>query len=303
MLLQVDLAGDDRLPALARLAAAEELAGTAGRSPVSGLFAPVVATVLARSVDLTDQIGDGDLDALDPGTHSRLVATLRAAAPEGGPAARSLADLVDRAGRVDPARWASVESPTAFAVEMLDSDLPVRASSRRPGPPATAAGHPEVEELEVRWVTRGVARVATHRSARERWVRVTHRDDQVLLAQARLSRDGLVDRAEVAILDGLDSGDLIVDVVAAEDLPEPGGPLDAVRAAVRTGGDAARAARLDLVDELPERWERCARLWERAGNPRRAEGAGWMAEPFAARQFLGPALLADEIAHTATADR
>jgi len=124
---------------------------------------------------------------------------------------------------------------------------------------------------------------------------VFQRDGLILLGQAPLRREGLVDLAEVVIPADLNDDQLEYEVVDAADMaPPPERPIDRVRAAITAGRDAARAERAGISYESHLRWERCAGLWNVAGDRRRAEVARQLAEDFGVSKGFRP--VADRLA-------
>ena len=100
---------------------------------------------------------------------------------------------------------------------------------------------------EMRRIDDAVVEVVVAREDHERWVRVFQRDGLILLGQAPLRREGLVDLAEVVIPADLTDDQLEYEVVDAADMaPPPERPIDRVRAAITAGRDAARADRADI---------------------------------------------------------
>lgn len=274
LVLLTDLATDDELPPLARIAAAAELAVTAtDDTPGGALLVPLVPVLLEVADESAVDVDDVDLGALDPKLRSRLDAVLRQAALDGTTVWAGLERLADRIAAGRQGEWfdaggLAADMPRPSEDEgahlLLLEALPEAAasSSRDAGLDAGLA------------VTRagpGVAHVTTTPSERERWVRVSRPDGLVLVALSRLLHDGLVDRAEVAVPDRLEAGDLLVEIVDVEELVGLAGQIDVVRAAVRAGRAAARASRLGRLHQRADGWERCAVLWESAGDVRRAQ--------------------------------
>lgn len=301
LVLLADLADDEDLDPLARIAATAELVvAVRGEGPGADLISPLVPSMLDTAEVLAAGIEDVDLHVLDPKRRVRLGAVIRRAAQDGSTTRSGLVRLaerlddalrstrVERAGLVADAAFDLVEDSSIAALELRSAPRP----SMSPGP----------DGIEVDRIAPGVAVITVMRSDQQRWVRVANSDGLVLLAQSRLDRDGLVDRAVVAVPDGVETGDLVVSVVDADELFGPTGPLDAVRAAVRAGRHAARASRLRNVAEQAERWERCAALWEAAGDADRARRAHDLAGPRSSR-LSSRAPIADEIVARAASSR
>lgn len=312
LVLLADLADDEALDPLARIAAAVELATAVDRGgPGADLLAPLVGAGLDAADHLAEHVDDPTLHWLDPKLRARLMALIRGApgSPGGaghpGGAGRTGAGrdgLEELARRLDPGRSAGVELLAAelntvadsesFAAEAFPMRAPVPAAAQ--APTAAPGGSSVPDGVDVTRTDPGRVVVTVMRSDRPRWVRVARADGLVLLAQSRLHRDGLVDRADVVVPDHVDTADLVVSVVDADDLSHPTGPLEAVRAAVRAGRHAARASRLGDRVEHVERWERCAQLWEAAGDLDRADRARDLAGPRGAVPMMA-APITDEI--------
>lgn len=312
LVLLTDLATDDELAPLARVAAVAELAVEVGGDPSGGdpqggdppgghLIAPLVPALLDLADELAVDVDDADLDALDPEQRSRLLAALRHAWLHDPAPRTGLARLVERVGEPSVGDGFVADGPAADRIALFDGDPHIAALDLSDAAAAPQA-EPKVPSAESRRsgieVTRtapGVAQVVATRSGRERWVRVSDRDGLVLVAQSRLHRDGLVDRADVAVPDRIHNDDLLVQIVDVDDLTGPAGTLDAMRAAVRAGRHAARATRLNDRFERAERWERCAALWDLAGDTIRARQALALSEVVTAPSRM-TAPLADEVA-------
>lgn len=278
LVLLTDLAGDEELDPLARIAAAAELVvAVRGGGPGADLISPLVPSMSDAAEDLAAEIEDVDLHVLDPERRARLGAVIRRVAQDGS---TTLSGLVRLAERLDDAhrsaRVGLAEMAADAAFDLVEDSVIAALELRSEARPSMSPG---TDGVGVDRIAPGVAAITVMRSDQQRWVRVAHRDGLVLLAQSRLHREGLVDRADIAVPDGVETGDLVVSVVDSDGLSGPPGPLDAVRAAVRAGRHAARASRLRSFAEQAERWERCAALWQAAGDADRARRAWDLAGP------------------------
>ena len=292
LILLADLANDEDLPPLARIAAAAEFAGTVtSDDDRSGgeVLGPSAPTLLDIADELSAQVGAEDVDDLEPKLRSRLGAVLQTVATDGAPARAGLVQLAELVMRPSRDHWVSGPGQAADMFAPTENGIDLVALQ---SPPATPPSRGDVEVVRTGPV---VADVTTARSDRERWVRISRRDGLVLVAQSRLNRDGLVDRAEVAVPEDVDVDDLLVQVLDVDEIPFSLGPFDTVRAAVRAGRRAARASRLGQLRQAGERWERCAVLWEQAGDSHRARMARQLADPHSTRMG-STAPLADELA-------
>ena len=123
---------------------------------------------------------------------------------------------------------------------------------------AEAAGGGEFQQVER--LTPTLVRVTVGRADESRWVRVLHRDGLVLLAQAPLRPDGLLQVADLVVPPDV-GDDLHVQVVDHDDLDVLAGrPAELIRAAVQAGRDAARSTRARDDRDRPDPWGavRCA---------------------------------------------
>ncbi len=249
-----DLADDRRLHPLVRIAATVELAVSLPASPVEALLAPVSAALLTRARDLADQVDDDELELIDAEDAAVLQALLQQLEPTNRFDA-TWSQLADRL------RWD--QRLLQHAVEALRTEVIQ----------AVAAPPPTIDQLhEVRRLDDAVMEVVVARAGRERWVRAFQRDGLILVGQAPLRLDDLIDRAEVVVPADLDDDELAFEIVDAPDMkPPPERPIDRVRAAITAGREAAQASRADVPYRAGPRWTQCADLWELAGDRRRAE--------------------------------
>jgi len=257
---------------------------------------PLVPRFLQTAgVDAAD-VDDDDLDMLDPKSAARLGAALRVVMSHRIDTPIELHLLAERLGRVgfDDVRIAhmSVDAMAAPAPSAAPSGL----RDDHPGGGACSGPVPEDFQAVTR-LTPSLLRVTAARTAIGRWALVHRRDGLVLLAQAPFVADGLVAVADLAVPPDTAEDELDVHIVAADDLTgfDSVSAAELVRAAVRTGREAARLTRLGVSREASRRWEDCAVLWETAGDDRRARAARRYGERggFAGPSF-GP-FLADEL--------
>ena len=290
LVLLADLADDDDLPPIARVAAAAEFAAALDDEiPGGDVLAPLVPALLGAADELAADVGPEDVDGLDPALRLRLDAVLRGLVENGGSAKVGLGRLAELLA--GPA----LQQRVAAGGQVVDASGSIHDGIDLVAIKAAPVAPPPTGEVEVTLTGPGFADIRAARSGRERWVRVSRSDGLVLVAQSRLHRDGLVDRAEVAVPESLGVGDLVVRVVDVEGLPRPRGSFDMVRAAVRAGRRAAQASRLGQPRVAAKRWEQCSRLWEQVGDADRARLAREFADPNSSRS-RATAPLADELA-------
>ncbi len=260
-----DLADDTSLHPVARVAAVVELAEHARGAPGGRLFATAAPALLDRAETWCERIDDTELDDLDPKQAVRLSSAIQAATSQNGRQRPALRRLAQRLG--DAVLSGYVEDS---ALRVAASPLPAQATDVDDG----FVTEPPPSGTSLEWISDTVARVHTTRSDEDRWVRVLRRDGLVLLALAPLERTGLVDRAGVALPPDLRNDELIIQLVADDEFPLLNADhIELARAAVQAGRTAARATRLGDRSAAEAEWEKCAQLWDRAGDRLRTEQA------------------------------
>ncbi|MDD9371196.1 MAG: hypothetical protein PV358_13840, partial [Acidimicrobiales bacterium] len=128
------------------------------------------------------------------------------------------------------------------------------------------------------------------------WARAFDADDDTLVGIAPFVRDSSVAADAVARVlvppaaGGHSRRRIEVDVTDRPEMPRPSPALSLVERARYQGTRAARAERLGDRVQARYRWSRCARLWEAAGDQRRAAQAGAraVAAPAVAAPAVGP---------------
>ena len=138
-----------------------------------------------------------------------------------------------------------------------------------------------------------------------KWVRILRTSGLIPLAFVPLDQDGMLLEALAVVPADLEVADLVVEVV------EPGHdtgverPLSLVSAAVEAGRAAARYERLSRTEDASETWRECSRLWDDAGDTRRALLAQERAHAAAQGQRLGRVgpLVADELLAVSMGER
>lgn len=303
MIVLYDLSGDPRIHPLARITAAAEFTVALATDPDGPLLRPALTRVIDRTADLLGDIGDDDLDHLDPDTTDLLSSLFTRAAEVSGKSDSVFLELSDR---LDPTGHdeliAAMELP-AVAMRVQAEAFPVLADEDE-----HPVGHRDDEPgdvrrtyLEVRRMTPTLLRVTTARRDDPRWVRVFRRDGLVLLAQAPLFADDLVETAELVIPPDVDDQDLVVQIVETDDTAAPvKKPTELIREAVRIGRDAARSSRLGDSVVSGALWHRCAELWSSVGDHERAELARSLAIA-SVHTAAGRPYLADQVADTLSA--
>lgn len=304
LIVLTDLSGDPRTHPLARVAASAELVLTADQVAGGELLRPLLPAVVDRAEELAEDIDDEDLEHLPPTVASRLASTCMRAAKI---SQRSDSPLMGLGRRADGAiRGHPDLRTTRYLAASRGLDHDAVASFEL----ADAVFDEDVAEfssteldaadrfLEVRRITPTLLRVAVGRRDHPRWVRVLRRQGLVLLAQAPLRREGLLEAAELIVPPDVTDDDLHVEVRDLADLDAlVGRPIERIRAAVHAGREAARSTRLRNGSFAAFQWQRCAELWDRVGDDDRA----LLARTFATPTSLSPQVLpylADEVAES-----
>ena len=291
--LLADLGNDRRAHPLARATACLEFAVFFDSTDAGPVLKALLADLLGVADRFANEVDDDELASL----HRWTVDGLRNAclrAREVGPGLDgTLSELLRRIDRVTFDEPELVVS--ALRLEGSGPDLSADAFTIAASVAATPPRPKEPEPTEVWRTEDAVVRVTVTRSDTERWVRVLHRGGLVLLGQAPLRREGLLDSAEVVVPADVDDDDLEIQVLAPGELTAlVDRPVDAIRRAVNAGREAARSERLGDREVAEHRWERCAALWIAAGEDQRAE----QARDLASSGTPGPRLrsVADSIA-------
>lgn len=299
-----DLVTDPAVDPLARVAAAAEFVGSLEATPGGDLFVPIVPRLVDGAVDAASEVDDDTVASLDPELAGRLGAALRALLAAGSTVTGSvsvamtpvvrLAELLEAHRRHGDAQILSAMSPAeqpfdrlahAYADEWAMDDLQLAdAPVRRSTPP-------------ISFVRRSpsILEVTAPRVHESQWLRVLRTDGLVALATAPLRPDGLVLSAELVVPPDTGTRDLGLQLVAPDELQAmSGAPTDLVRRAVRAGRAATSAERSGDRSSAFERWRRCAALWSRLGDDRRARQAMERGTSRGGRVMVDP-VLADEL--------
>lgn len=294
LVLLADLTVDERLHPLIRVAASIDLALSARSRLAGSVLGPIASAGLERVGDLVHEVDDDDLELLDPQVRHALRSTCRSTQKITRRVLPPLADLAGRLDRIDDgadfqvsAMRLTMDTPGEPADELLAAAAPDR--SAQPG----SGGEPVIRRIDD-----ALVRVTVARSGTERWARVIDRHGMVLLGQAPLRRDGLVDVAEVVVPADASDEDLEVRVAGSDELRALlGRPTEVIRAAVTAGREAARADRLGRTSISRTRWEHCAELWAGVGDRQRSRLAFEYAHGRTV-QARSPSSTTDEIAET-----
>lgn len=287
--LLADLIDDPTLHPFARLVAALELITATETTAAGSLLVGIELTSDARLELLAASLDEDEIVDLTPQLRDRildLVETCRVVvgAPRlGGPGFRRLLRLLESTDPGDsiavgavPMREFSGRAYDTVDDLLFDMSIPY-------------------DHLDIDWVPPWGVRVSTMRADEQRWVRVLRRDGLVLLAQAPLQREGLMEVAELVIPPDVVEDDVSVELCLPEDLGSAAKrPAELIAEAVRLGRRAAEADRLGSPHDL---WARCGQMWSRVGDTRRAawaNGYGGSARRRVARIRLDP-LLADQV--------
>jgi hypothetical protein len=294
LVVLADLAQDGDQHPLACIAAAVELATAKADRRLLELFRPVVADALGHAARLAEDLDDELLGALPEDDVLPVARVLDRVGRTDRSAtwARALADRLRRS-TADGAAGGGPVAVTGLRSAPLAVRHPLRWATPRTAAAADVAAPEDWHRVER--VDEALVRVEVARSERARWARVYRVDGLVLLGQAPVTREGLVDGALVVVPPTTPQGDLRVVVVDADEVERAGAPLEGVRAAVRAGRRAMRASRLHQYREAGWRWELCAEAWSAIGDGERAELARALAGSGGQMRRL-PGLLADPLA-------
>lgn len=291
-----DMASDRRLHPLARVAASLEFILPVNSSVARPVLDPLVPAMLESADALGREVDDEDLTMLEGTVLDGLDSLCRRAQKTTRQVPPLLRDLTDRIDRIAAQSADLLVSALRMPMDRVEADLADEELLFAAPPPATAPPPRRPDRPVLSRIGDALVNVTVARSDTERWARVLHRNGMVLLGEVPLRRDGLVDVAEVVVPADVLDEDLEVQVSDLDDLRVlVGRPVEAIRAAVTAGREAARSDRLGDISVARSRWQRCAELWDRAGDPQRSEQAyDLSADPGIGR---GPrASTADEIA-------
>lgn len=287
LVLLADLAEDPSLDPLARILAVVELAASTRRTPGGDLFEPLLPALVALAEELAESLADeADLRRLPrigPEGERRMLAT-RAFAARFGDRAPAVVDLF---------AWGHTAMDAAMFGPAADEHFLVAqvAYAEDAVEPSSAQG----DFVGTERVTQSLFEVTATRSDGERWVRVLRRDGLVLLAQAPLQRDGLMDRAELLIPPDTEDHEIEVQIVDVDQLINlHRRPAEVIRGAVRAGRAAASAERRGDIGLAMLRWNKCAELWNEVGDLDRYHLAARRATTAGGR-FRGESLLIDDL--------
>lgn len=293
-----DLSGDPWIHPLARIAAAAEFVATVEQRPDPGLFGPALAEVVGRVGDLFDEIDDDDLEYLDPELAERMASRCDDAAEAASPFDSVFRELARLLGPKERGELALAMDLPEFEIRMAPS-MARETSDRdlyRSDLYEDTWSDTEQDYVEVKRVTPTLLRITTARTNERRWVRVLRRDGLVVLAQAPLFPEDLVEVAELVVPPDVEDMDLEVQIIEIdEDAARSSRPTDLIREAVRVGRDAARSTRLGDLVISTVLWTRCSELWSQAGDEGRATLARYLADQPEHESTVQP-YLADEIA-------
>ena len=265
-----DLATDPAVDPLARIVAVAELVVGLDSTPGGDLFAPLTPGLAGRANAAAEQVTQDDLVGLNLKRTVRLASVVREVVGlvPSGQDPTPLLELIDRLGQT-PHRMPAAASMAAapdlrHRDEMREEELPAALEEESPG-----RALPEVVRRAP-----SLLEVTVPGGDRDRWVRVLRTDGLVALAVAPLHRHGLMARAELLVPPDTDTRDLTVQVLDHGALaPAAEASTDVVRRAVRAGRAAVSSQRNDDWAGARRRWQRCAELWERVGDLRRADEA------------------------------
>lgn len=293
LVLLADLASDAALHPLARIAAVAELIPSALPTAGGDLLAPMFPSLIQQAEDLSGQVDDDEIVELEPGVAQGLSAAIRRAiAILGGRLVPNMTRLAGFLESVEPLVAEQLAAPSAAP------DFEAAGAFAAEAQPAALR---EETFMEVEAVPPWGLRIRVARSGEQRWVRVLRRDGLVLVAQAPLMRDGLLDLAEVVIPPDTADDEIEIQVLGRQELAAPAPRrIDLITAAVAAGRDAARADRLGRPDDG---WLRCASLWALADDPLRADKALELSRSGRPVGLFGPSLLADRVTELVGAGR
>lgn len=275
VVLLADLAEDRRLHPLARIAAALEAANALARGRAGPVLEPLGPSLLDSAVRLADTFDDEELDLLDDeavlalGDLCSTSQKIHERSATGHPGLERLLErvlwLTDRR---PPLGIAAMRlAPTGPATEHREWELGGEVALSAAPPVFSTTRRRELEEPVMRRIGDSLVELTVTRGHGPRWVRVLRHGGFVSLGQAPLRRRGLVDVAEVVVPADVLDEELHVQVLDEFDLSRLADrPIDAIRVAIAAGREAARSDRLVETQTARSRWERCAQLWEHAGD-------------------------------------
>lgn len=291
--LLADLGNDTRMHPLARVAACLEFATSFDHTEAGTVLRPMLSDLLDIAEQLADDVDDHELASLDPLTVDGLRSVCLRARKVGHRLDLTLRTLLRRLDHVTPTEPDIAVHALRTADRGLDlaEDEPLVAAAYDAPPQRPEPGFREVQRTDD-----AVVRVTVERSDTQRWVRVLHRRGLVLLGQAPLRRDGLLDTADIVVPADTTDDDLEIQVLEPEELAVlVDRPVDAIRRAINAGREASRSDRLGDRATAQHRWEHCATLWMAAGDNQRGEHARDLAETPSMHPHAWP-LVTDSIA-------
>lgn len=288
LVLLDDLATDVLLHPLARIVAAAELVVSRRGTEVDDLLGPSVEHLASLVAHLAATVDDDELAPIDARTMGRVAGLVARAGKSLDARGRGFLDLSsrlhDRSARQDRSHTGDhSDGPLVAAAAPADAELvdhlelsdvfSVAAVRAMPGRPRAQARIRRVEPALVRVdVPSGAGRRAGVEG--DRWVRVLRRDGLVPLGWAPLRSGPTGATAEVPVPPDVADDRLVAQVVEGAELAAlTGRPAAGVRAAVRAGREASRVSRTGHQRRAAMAWDRCAALWEAAGDLRRADHA------------------------------
>ncbi|MBM3663743.1 MAG: hypothetical protein FJW94_12870 [Actinobacteria bacterium] len=292
-----DLAQDTALDPLVRIIAVVEFVARVPRTPAGDLFEPLLVPMVDLAESLVPVADPTPLAYID-GWGKRLAVMGDSFAERFGDRAPGVVELLERRDRDEWFAASVAPSPMAPALvgeSLWDDAAPEPAAALAYVAPETRLAYEAPETRIVERIGPSLLVVSTTRSSDDRWVRVLRRDSLVLLAQAPLRLDGLLDRAELLIPPDLHEDDIDVQIVDADQLTNlQRRPADIIRAAVRAGRAAASAERRRDVRLAMQRWVECAELWAEVGDTERADLAADRTSTAGGR-FRREAFLCDDL--------
>lgn len=311
-----DMASDPDSPPLVRIAAMAELSLKAYGASGGELLLAVLPIIRNTAAAMASEVGDEDLSTLGPGLSSRLASALRRFGAAGGSVGSPLLGLAERIRDRARSRTGSfavvsrtgTDDDLGGTVVLTLGDVMARrhhdddgrADEGRVGDARTGhrVGNEDTtrEYLAMHRPRPGVLRVTVARSEHPRWVRVTHDDGSLPLAQAPLRPSDLVEVAELLVPPEVVDEDLRVEVLDPGH-PDPSEirPTRLIRRAVDLGRDAARITRVHGTVAAAPTWSACADAWHSVGDLQRARAARTCMGDIETGPYLDP-YLADEVA-------
>jgi hypothetical protein len=288
-----DLGQDTSLDPLVRIIAVVEFVARSPRTRAGDLFEPLLVPMVDLAESLVPAADPTPLAYID-GWGKRLALMGDSFAVRFGDRAPGVVELLERRDRDE---WFAAGVAPSLMAPALMAPASVGELSWDDAAPELAAVH--LEEVSKTLIAERIGPsllvVSTTRSPDERWVRVLRRDSLVLLAQAPLRLDGLLDRAELLIPPDVHEDDIDVQIVDVDQLTNlQRRPADVIRAAVRAGRAAASAERRRDVQLAMQRWAECAELWAEVGDTERADLAADRTSTAGGR-FRREAFLCDDL--------